>query len=192
MVAQEFAMKSLIALLVFTCMATAQPQAAPDAPSTDQQVLELFQLMHIREQTLAVLQSSKEQIKATNRNMLESRLPNIKPAQLAELDAIVDDLYAHYPVDRVLQDMVPVYQRHLNKSDIEAVTAFYSSPAGQKLLREMPAMTAEAMQAASASMQKDTEEIMQKLEARIQELARQHRTERLRQSPNSKPPLPPK
>jgi hypothetical protein len=91
MVAQEFAMKSLIALLVFTCMATAQPQAAPDAPSTDQQVLELFQLMHIREQTLAVLQSSKEQIKATNRNMLESRLPNIKPAQLAELDAIVDE-----------------------------------------------------------------------------------------------------
>jgi len=66
----------------------------------------------------------------------------------------------------------------LTKSDIEAVATFYSSATGQKLLREMPAMTAEAMQISSAFIQQDTEEVMEKLDQHIQELAKQAKTKK--------------
>lgn len=32
--------------------------------------------------------------------------------------------------------MVTVYQKHFTKSDVEALIGFYSSPTGQKMLRE--------------------------------------------------------
>jgi uncharacterized protein len=50
-------------------------------------------------------------------------------------------------MDEMLNDMIPIYQRHFTKSDIDALIAFYSSPAGQKFLHETPAVTAETMRA---------------------------------------------
>jgi len=45
----------------------------------------------------------------------------------------------------MLDDMIPVYQRHLTKQDVDSMLAFYNTPTGQKLLREQPAMMAEGM-----------------------------------------------
>jgi len=47
---------------------------------------------------------------------------------------------------------------------VEAMSAFYSSPTGQKLLREMPDMTSESMQVAYARMEKQLDTLMQKAE----------------------------
>jgi hypothetical protein len=159
----------LIALFIGSSTGLAQ-QIAPDAPSQDE-VLNLFNVMRVREQTLEVMQKSEQQIKAITRDLVERRVPNITPLQLGQLDRMIGSLYENYPVDQILSDMVPVYQKHLTKSDLESVLAFYSSPVGQKLTREMPAMTAEAMQIASSRIQDDTEEIMRRLEERIRKMA---------------------
>ena len=53
----------------------------------------------------------------------------------------------------MLDDMIPVYQKHLTKSDVDEMIKFYSTPTGQKFLREMPAMTAEGMEAMHADAQ---------------------------------------
>jgi hypothetical protein len=58
-----------------------------------------------------------------------------------------------------------VYQKHLTKGDVDALVTFYSSPTGQKILKDMPAMSAEAMQAASPIIQK----MMVKAMDRVQE-----------------------
>jgi hypothetical protein len=145
-------------------------QAAKDAPSPEE-VLNLFKAMHVREQTMAVMQKSEQQIKTITRDLVERRMPNISPLQLGELDSMIGDLYENYPVDRILGDMVPVYQKHLTKSDIDSVLTFYTSPVGQKLTREMPAMTEEAMQIASSRIQDDNEAILRRLEERIQKMA---------------------
>jgi hypothetical protein len=50
--------------------------------------------------------------------------------------------------------MVPVYQKHLTKGDVDALVAFYSSPTGKKFLIEMPAITSESMQAITPLVQK--------------------------------------
>jgi len=67
--------------------------------------------------------------------------------------------------------MIPIYQKHLSKKDVAAMSAFYASDTGQKLLREMPAMTSESMRATAPRMQA----IMEKVMNRIEQMAREDR-----------------
>jgi hypothetical protein len=60
--------------------------------------------------------------------------------------------------------MIPVYQRHFTKSEIEALIAFYASPAGQKFLHEMPAVTAETMRAVYPRIQSEVEAVLKRAE----------------------------
>ena len=53
---------------------------------------------------------------------------------------IIDDMYKNMPFDDMLEAMVPVYQEHFTKGDIDTLIAFYSTPTGQKMLRELPAI----------------------------------------------------
>ena len=64
----------------------------------------------------------------------------------------------------MLSDMVPVYQRHFTKSDIDALTAFYSSQPGQKFLHEMPAVTAETMRAVYPRIQAEVDAALKRAE----------------------------
>jgi hypothetical protein len=176
-----------IALLIGSSTGLAQ-SASADAPSPEE-VLNLFQVMHVREQTMAVMQKSEQQIKTITRDLIERRIPNITAMQLAELDAMIGDLYENYPVDQILGDMVPVFQKHLTKSDLESVVVFYSSPVGKKLMQEMPAMTEEAMQIASSRIQEDNEAIMRRLEERIQKMSEERKK---KSKPPTPPPAPPK
>lgn len=59
-----------------------------------------------------------------------------------------------FSVDEVMDAMIPIYQRYLTHSDLLAINDFYSSPTGQKLLKNSSAMMAESMQVAQAILQK--------------------------------------
>jgi uncharacterized protein len=65
--------------------------------------------------------------------------------------------------------MIPIYQKHFSKTDIEAMTTFYGSPTGQKMMQEMPVLTTEAMQASYARMQKQMDAMMQRAEQMVNE-----------------------
>jgi hypothetical protein len=76
---------------------------------------------------------------------------------------IMDDLIKGMPVDEITQAMIPAYQNHFTKSDIEAMNVFYSSPVGQKVLQELPAVMQEGMQAAMPLMSKYLSDWQQRL-----------------------------
>jgi len=61
---------------------------------------------------------------------------------------MTDELNKSMPIDEIMQAMIPAYQKHFTHGDIEAMSAFYSSPVGQKVLEELPAVTQEGMSAA--------------------------------------------
>ena len=63
-----------------------------------------------------------------------------------QMNKMMDDMMAGMPMDEMMQAMVPVYQKHFTKRDVDDLIAFYSSPVGQKMLKEMPGIMAEAMQ----------------------------------------------
>jgi hypothetical protein len=65
--------------------------------------------------------------------------------------------------------MIPIYQKHFSKTDIDAMTTFYASPTGHKMMQEMPALTSEAMQASYARMQKQMDAMMQRAEQIVKE-----------------------
>ncbi len=66
----------------------------------------------------------------------------------------MDELIRGMPVDEITEAMIPAYQKHFTKADIEAMNAFYSSPVGQKVLQELPAVMQEGAQAAMPIMSK--------------------------------------
>ena len=62
--------------------------------------------------------------------------------------------FKNMPWDEMIQAMVPSYQKHLTKGDIDSMVAFYSSPTGQKVLGELPAIMSDAMQSMMPILQR--------------------------------------
>ena len=49
-------------------------------------------------------------------------------------------------IDDMVTLVLPVYQKHLTEADIQAVIAFYETPAGKKFAEKTPIITQESMQ----------------------------------------------
>jgi len=148
--------------------------SASSTPATRDDILKLFDTMHIRDQMRLVMDSVAKQQSEMVREGLKKRAPQMTEQDLARLDQFTSDVLKDFPVDGMLDDMIPVYQKHLNKADVDAMNAFYQSPTGQKMLREMPAMTAESMQASSPRIQAMMDKVME----RAEQLAREERNKK--------------
>lgn len=163
-------------LLINSCLVLAQQDsAASRQPPTVAQVMKFFEVMHIRDQMQVMLQTQQKQLDAMMSDMLGKYLPNATADQKAKFTKLttdaMNDVMKNYPIDDVLRDMIPVYQAHLTEADLEQVVAFYSSPTGQRLLKEMPAMTQEAMRVSYMRMQPVIEKLIKDMQANIQKMA---------------------
>jgi len=76
------------------------------------------------------------------------------------------------PFDEMIQAMVPAYQKHFTKGDIDSLVAFYSSPTGQKILREMPAITGEAMQSMMPIMRQHMDAMNQRIQQEVADMVK--------------------
>lgn len=121
-------------------------QQASDSPDKAQ-VLQFLDLMHVRTQVAVVVQGMSKQVRASAEDSFKRKVPNATPEQIAKLDKICDSLFASLSADDMIDAIVPIYQKHLSKADLAAATAFYSSPAGQKILKELPSIMSESMEA---------------------------------------------
>jgi len=82
---------------------------------------------------------------------------------------MMEESMKDFPVDAIIDDLIPVYQKHLTRTDVSAMNVFYSSSTGQKLLREMPAMTEESMQLSYGRMQKQMDAMMDRMQKMMKE-----------------------
>ena len=152
-----------------------QPALADGPPSPDQ-VRKLLGLLRVRDELQITLDAMKQQVKAGAAQTFSDKVPDPTPEQLKRVNLVVDDVFSGLSLDDLIQDLVPVYQRHLTRSDVRALIAFYSSPPGQKILREQPAMIKESMQVAGAAQQRRMEVLLATLEVRMQQLINQEET----------------
>ena len=170
----------LISLGLFAQQRSLQPaspqasgnQALPaDAPSRED-VLKLFDLMQIKKLTETTMQAVRQQAQTLGQQVFHEAIPNPTPEEQKLMDDVMSstmaELLRSFPIDELLDTMIPVYQRHLSKSDLDAMIAFYSSPVGQKLLREQPQMIQESMQAMVPIQQRMMRDMMEKVQARVQ------------------------
>jgi hypothetical protein len=88
----------------------------------------------------------------------------------ARTNKMMDDMMKDMPFDEMKQAMVPTYQKHFTKGDMDGLVTFYTSPTGQKLLREMPAITAEAMTAIMPIMRQHMDAMSRRLQQQTDEM----------------------
>jgi hypothetical protein len=158
-----------VVLLFSVSMGWTQQTATAEAAAGKEDILKLFDAMHLRDQMKLVMNQVSAQMRSMSHDQLRKRDPQITDAEIAKLDAQSDELLKGMPIDGMLDDMVPVYQKHLSKSDVDAMVGFYSSPTGQKILKEMPAMTAEGMQAIQPRLRKTMDEAIDRMERMAKE-----------------------
>lgn len=56
-----------------------------------------------------------------------------------------DKFRAKVKVNDLIEEMIPLYDKHYSLEDLKAVNAFYSTPTGQRLLQSMPVVMQESM-----------------------------------------------
>ena len=137
-------------------------QNPADAPPTQADVEKYMQVMHSREMIDQMLDSmSKPMHQMVHDTYLKNQ--DKLPADFeTRMNRMMDDMLRNMPWDEVVQAMVPAYQKHLTKGDIDALVAFYSTPTGQKVLRETPGLLADYMTAVEPIMRKHVEAVTQR------------------------------
>lgn len=160
-----------ISVLSFAGLSQGQDTAV-GAPSKEE-VLKFMEVLRIRPQLNQYFTNVSKQAKLGAEEGFKQKRPDATPAQLAEIDKFAEGLFKDMPVDEMIDAMVPIYQRHLTKEDITAILAFYSTPVGQKLQREQPAMLQEGMQVGGEIGRRRLGTMMQQMDDFISKMAQE-------------------
>jgi hypothetical protein len=131
----------MVFVLSWTCIAQT---SAADAPATKEDVERYLQVVH-----------SHDTMKHKD---------NLPDDYESKMTARMDDMFESMPWDEMIQAMAPVYEKHFTKGDIDSLVSFYSSPTGQKMLREMPSIMTESMQSMTPIMMKYVETVQKRLQ----------------------------
>ena len=140
-------------------------QTASDAPATKEDIQKYLDVMHSREMMAKMVDAmSKPMHQMLHEQYLKDK-DRLPPDFEERMTRLIDDWMKSFPWDEMLESMVPVYQKHLTKGDVNALVAFYATPTGQKILRDMPAIMQEAMESMMPLMRKQ----MEAMNARVQQ-----------------------
>lgn len=85
------------------------------------------------------------------------------------VDVIKDEINKAYAEEMpsLMAEIVPVYAKHFTPDEVKGLIAFYSTPLGQKSIKEMPTLLNECMQVGKAWGEGLTPKVLPRLEARL-------------------------
>ena len=167
---KQYCRSLAVILLVFSAAFAQQPTPSTgDAPASKEDIQKLFEVMKIHQQMRQVMDAMMKQQSTMIHETLKKRYPQTSPERIARADRLIEETMKDMPMDAMLDDMIPIYQRHFSKTDIDAMSTFYASPTGQKMMQEMPALTTESMQASYARMQTQMDAMMKRAEQIVKE-----------------------
>jgi hypothetical protein len=165
---------TLALCLAIGATALAQQNTA-DTPATKEDVQKYLDAMHTHDMMQQMVQAMSGPMRKMVHDQLASMPGQDKlPADFeARMTKLTDDLLKDFPWDEMIAATVPVYQKHFTKGDLEALTAFYSAPTGQKILREMPAVTADTMEVMMPMLHKHMEAVMERVRQQVGEMMKE-------------------
>ncbi|HKF49732.1 MAG TPA: DUF2059 domain-containing protein [Terracidiphilus sp.] len=154
----------------------------PDQQATKEQIEKFFEVARMHKQLDQMLnmlpeiiaQSFRDQMKSVNDQLPPGKrlMPEDQAALQKVMNKYMQQALTIYSVDEMIADAVPVYQRHLSKSDADAVIAFYRSSAGQRLLDEQPAILQEYMPIVTSHMQERSKRLTDEMNAEIRQIVK--------------------
>ena len=156
-----------VLFLLAACFPACARQNPADTPATKEDIERYLHVMHSREMMANIVDAmAKPMHQMVHEQFLKDK-DKLPPDFEARMNKMMDDMFKSMPWDEMLDAMVPVYQKHLTKGDVDAMVAFYSTPTGQKLIKDMPAIVAESMQSMMPIMRKQMEIMNQHLQEEI-------------------------
>ncbi len=168
-------MKRLL-IAVSLCLAICLPvfaQQSDDAPATKEDIQRYMDVMHSHDMMQQMMDAmAKPMHQMVHQQFLKDK-DKLPPDFEERLTRMMDDMLRDMPFDDMMQAMAPVYQKHLTRHDVNELVAFYSSPTGQKLLKEMPSIMADAMQAAMPILQNYMEKMQNRVQQETAEMLKQ-------------------
>ena len=158
-------------------------QTDADAPATKDDVQRYLDVAHSHDLIIQMVEAmSKPLHKMVHEDYLKNK-DKLPPDFEARMNQMEDDLLKGIPFDEMMQAMVPTYQKHFTKSELNALTVFYGSPTGQKILREMPSVMAEGMESMMPIMRGNIERITQRVHQETAEMLKQSDPKGARNAP---------
>jgi uncharacterized protein len=157
-----------ILCLIFTATGRAQQNAA-DAPASKEDVERYLAAVHSHEMVQKMVDAMSQPMHQMVHDQY-MKFKGVLPADYeANMNQMMDEMMKEMPFDEIIQAMIPAYQKHFTKGDMDALIAFYSTSTGQKVLREMPAILSESMNATMPMVQQHVEAMTERLQQQIAE-----------------------
>jgi uncharacterized protein len=149
---------------------TALAQNPSDAPASKQDVERYLQAVHSHDTMLKMMEAMSKPLHQMAHEQC-AKIQNRLPADCeAQINTLTDGMMREMPFDEMLQAMVPSYQKHFTKGDMDALVAFYSAPTGQKIMQELPAVMAEGMEAMTPIMRKAMDKMTERTQQEIAQM----------------------
>lgn len=162
-------MKRALSVVFVVFISSCLLAQSSSAPATKEDILHLFSVMDTQAQVRQTMQQVMAQSQVMAHQAMKKRHPEMTAEQLARMDKESAEIARTFPVEQIVEDMIPVYQKHLTKADVDAMIGFYSSPSGKKILHDMPAIMAESMEAVYPRLQKNMDDILRRLDEKADE-----------------------
>lgn len=156
-----------LACLAFSVSCLAQTL---DEPASKDDVILYLRTMHTHDMLEKTMQVQSRSMQQLVRDQMLKDKGSVPPEFDAHFKKTMDELIRGMPVDEITEAMIPAYQKHFTKSEIEAMNTFYSSPVGQKVLQELPAVMQEGAQAAMPIMSKYLSEWNDRMQQELKEM----------------------
>ncbi len=178
----KFAVTSVLALVLATGTAFAEEATtvAPEFKASEESIHHLLDVMQSRK----IVETMSQQVDSLYSGMVNKALEgkDLTPEQQKEIQARHDkarDLFSHMlSWESMERFYMKVYGETFTQSEIDGMTAFYSSPAGHAVIVKMPLAVKNSM----AEMQEQMKPLIPKLQQMAKETAEQIKAEDARTS----------
>ena len=160
-------MKKVCLILAFSfilCVPTIAQKNPADAPATQADVEKYLETMHSREMMNQMIEAMAKPMQQMAHEEYLKHKDVLPPDFETKANKDMQDMLKEMPWEEMIQAMVPAYQKHFTKGDMDALIAFYSTPTGQKILHEMPGLMADSMQIMMPIMQQHIEKVAGRLQ----------------------------
>jgi hypothetical protein len=145
-------------------------QNPSDTPASKEDVERYFQAVHSRDMMQKVLEVMSKSTHQMTHELCAKDKDKLPADCEDRMNRFTDNLMNKLPYDQMMQAMVPAYQKHFTKADMDTLIAFYSAPTGQKVLREMPAIMTEAMDSMMPIMRRSVDDMTQSIQQQIAQM----------------------
>jgi len=115
----------------------------------DYEVVKLMRLMDTDDMMLQMLEIGLE----TGTAQIEAEMPDFP------LTEFIERVRQRVDIDSLLYHLVPLYSRYYTREEITGLIAFYETPLGRKLVKDLPQITQEMLAASQAWIERLVEEM---------------------------------